>query len=95
MTPPFNLPYADTHAIVLPHVLRFNAVAGDTAYVGRLAAVLRVENAVDGFDELYKRIKAPRHLGDIGFTADDIATPWSASLLRHRRITLYLSPAMP
>ena len=27
---------------------------------------------MDGFDELYKCIKAPRHWEDIGFTADDI-----------------------
>lgn len=68
----FNLPHADTHAIVLPHVLRFNAAAGDVAHVGRLAEVFGVENAVDGLDELYARINAPRHLGDIGFTGDHI-----------------------
>lgn len=68
----FNLPHAETHAIVLPHVLRFNAAAGDAAHVGRLAEVLGVEDAVAGLDELYSRIGAPRHLADIGFTEDDI-----------------------
>lgn len=68
----FNLPHAETHAIVLPHVLRFNAAAGDAAHVGRLAEVFGVEDAVDGLDELYERITAPRHLGEIGFTEDNI-----------------------
>lgn len=68
----FNLPHAETHAIILPHVLRFNATAGDAAHVGRLAEVFGVENAVDGLDELYERINAPRHLGEIGFTKDNI-----------------------
>lgn len=68
----FNLPHAETHAIVLPHVLRFNATAGDAAHVGRLAEVFGVEDAVDGLKELYERINAPRHLGEIGFAEDNI-----------------------
>ncbi|MBD8029708.1 maleylacetate reductase [Corynebacterium gallinarum] len=68
----FNLPHAETHAIILPHVLQFNAAAGDAAHVGRLAEVFGVEDAVDGLDELYERITAPRHLGEIGFTQDNI-----------------------
>lgn len=68
----FNLPHAETHAIVLPHVLRFNAIAGDAAHVGRLAEVFGVEDAVTGLDELYSRIGAPLHLTEIGFTDSDI-----------------------
>ena len=68
----FNLPHAETHAIVLPHVLRFNAAAGDAAHVGRLAEVFGVEDAVEGLEQLYERINAPRHLGEIGFTEENI-----------------------
>ena len=68
----FNLPHAETHAIILPHVLRFNAAAGDAAHVGRLAEVFGVGDAADGLDELYDRINAPRHLGDIEFAEGNI-----------------------
>lgn len=68
----FNLPHAETHAIVLPHVLRFNSAAGDKAHIGRLAEVFGVEDAVSGLDELYSRIDAPRQLAEIGFTENDI-----------------------
>lgn len=68
----FNLPHAETHAIVLPHVLRFNAAAGDAAHAGRLAEVFGVKDAVEGLEQLYERINAPRHLGEIGFTEENI-----------------------
>ncbi|WP_018296990.1 maleylacetate reductase [Corynebacterium lubricantis] len=67
----FNLPHAETHAIVLPNVLRFNAAAGERAHVDRLAEVFGTD-AVEGLEDLYERIGAPRHLAEIGFKESDI-----------------------
>ncbi|ALC05176.1 maleylacetate reductase [Corynebacterium deserti GIMN1.010] len=68
----FNLPHAETHAIVLPNVLRFNAAAGERAHVDRLAEVFGTDDAVTGLEALYDAIGAPRHLAAIGFREADI-----------------------
>ncbi|MHA2788205.1 maleylacetate reductase [Corynebacterium sp. S7] len=68
----FDLPHAETHAIILPNVLRFNAAAGERAHVDRLAEVFGTDDAVQGLEDLYERIGAPRHLSEIGFKESDI-----------------------
>ena len=76
----FDLPHAQTHAIVLPHVLALNAPAvPDVA--GRIAAALGEPAAGDepataathALDALYARLEAPRALADVGFTEAGIA----------------------
>lgn len=72
----FNLPHADTHAIVLPHVLALNAVAVPEA-AERLNWALsedepHPDGAVGALAELYQAIDAPAALRDIGFTAEGI-----------------------
>lgn len=67
----FNLPHAQTHAVVLPHVLAFNAPAAPEA-AARIAAALGSADAVAGLVELYRRLDAPSALRDYGLAEADI-----------------------
>jgi maleylacetate reductase len=68
----FGLPHATTHAIVLPHVLAFNAPFG-VAAADRIAAALGSDDASDGLRRLRVSVDAPRALRDVGLREDDIA----------------------
>ncbi|MDN5760091.1 MAG: iron-containing alcohol dehydrogenase, partial [Tomitella sp.] len=67
----YNLPHAQTHATVLPHVLAFNAPAAPEAQ-SRLAAAFGAESAMVGIARLYDMLEAPRALADYGMAASDI-----------------------
>ncbi|MGD1222092.1 maleylacetate reductase [Streptomyces krungchingensis] len=68
----FNLPHAQTHAVVLPYVLAFNA-PGVPGAEQRLAAALEAPSAGEGLARLRDRLRAPRSLRDLGMPADGIA----------------------
>lgn len=74
----FGLPHAATHAIVLPHVLAFNAPYAATA-VARIATALGDVDASDGLDRLRTSLHAPRALREVGLQHDDI--PAAAMLI--------------
>ncbi|QGG42672.1 maleylacetate reductase [Aeromicrobium yanjiei] len=61
----FDLPHAQTHAVVLPHVLAFNAPAAPRA-AARIATSFGSDNAVAGLAALRERVDAPRALRDYG-----------------------------
>ena len=61
----FNLPHAQTHAVVLPHVVALNAPADDAADT-RIARALGSSTASDGLADLYQRVGAPRSLAELG-----------------------------
>jgi maleylacetate reductase len=61
----FNLPHAQTHAVVLPQVLAFNAPA--VPEIER-----RLEEASGGLRRLLDRVGAPRALRDYGLRKQDI-----------------------
>jgi Alcohol dehydrogenase, class IV len=61
----FNLPHAQTHAVVLPHVLAFNAPNAPEAEA-RIAAAFGTTGAVDGLAALRSAVDAPRALRDYG-----------------------------
>jgi len=73
----YNLPHAQTHAIVLPYVLAFNAPAAPEAEK-RIALSFGTEafgtgaTAIDGLQALRQELDAPRALRDFGFTEDAI-----------------------
>jgi len=69
----FNLPHAQTHAVVLPHVLAFNAPYAPAAE-RRLAAAFGAPSAVEGLAHLRELLDAPRSLAALGFTAEGIPT---------------------
>jgi maleylacetate reductase len=67
----FNLPHAETHTIILPHALAYNAAAAPDA-VRRVAQALGVTDAVRGLYDLVVSIGAPTALKDIGMPAEGI-----------------------
>jgi maleylacetate reductase len=67
----FGLPHAETHSIVLPHALRYNAQAAPEA-MRRIARALGAKDAPSGMWELEKRLGIPMRLADIGMKPDDI-----------------------
>ncbi|NMD54685.1 MULTISPECIES: maleylacetate reductase [Tsukamurella] len=75
----FDLPHAQTHTAVLPHVLAFNAPAAPEAEA-RLATAFDAATAVAGLNSLYDEVRAPRSLRDLGMTEADIAPAVEAIL---------------
>jgi len=69
----FNLPHAETHTIVLPHVLSYNAPAIPDA-MAKLASALPESDgdATKGLNILLGRLKVKRALKDYGMEEEDI-----------------------
>jgi len=67
----FNLPHAETHAIVLPHVVAYNAAAAPEA-MRRIAAALGVDDAARGIFELVRSLGAKTALKDLGLPEEGI-----------------------
>jgi maleylacetate reductase len=70
----YNLPHAQTHAILLPHVLSFNAGASPEAEQ-RIADALGAAGAVEGLNRLCDALDAPKALKDHGLSEEDIPGP--------------------
>lgn len=68
----FDLPHAETHAVVLPHAFAWNAPAVPDA-AKRLARALAVDDPVRGLWELCRRLGAPASLEAIGMPREGIA----------------------
>jgi maleylacetate reductase len=66
----FGLPHAETHAVILPHALRYNSVAGEA--LRRIARAMHVEDAPGGIWELEQRLGLPMKLADIGMKEADL-----------------------
>jgi maleylacetate reductase len=67
----FNLPHAETHTIVLPHVLAYNRDAAPAA-MQRIARALHADDAARRVFDLAQDLGAPVALKDIGMKADDL-----------------------
>jgi maleylacetate reductase len=67
----FDLPHARTHAVVLPHVLAFNAPGAPDA-VARVGQALGVPDAVAGLRALADEHGIPRGLRELGMPEDGI-----------------------
>lgn len=74
----YDLPHAPTHAVVLPHVLAFNAPAAPAA-VARLARALDAPDARTALEALYEAVDAPRSLRTLGMPDDRL--PEAAALI--------------
>lgn len=62
----FNLPHAETHAIVLPHALAYNAAAAPEA-MRHIARAIGAPSAAEGLFDLARDLGVPTALQDIGF----------------------------
>ena len=67
----FNLPHAETHTVILPHAVAYNASAVPEA-MSRVAHGLGVTNAAQGLFDLAKTLGAPTALKDIGMSASGL-----------------------
>lgn len=67
----FGLPHAATHAVMLPHVLEFNAPAAPDA-MARITAALGATDAVHGLRALAGTLEVPTSLTMLGFRVEDI-----------------------
>ncbi|POR51086.1 maleylacetate reductase [Paraburkholderia eburnea] len=67
----FNLPHAETHAIVLPHSLAYNAPEAADA-MERIARAVGAEDAADGLYALNLELGVPTGLKEIGLGEDDL-----------------------
>jgi alcohol dehydrogenase class IV len=61
----YNLPHAETHAIVLPHALAYNATAAPMA-IARINRALGTSDGPAHLSDLAKRLDLPRSLSDLG-----------------------------
>jgi maleylacetate reductase len=68
----FDLPHAETHTIVLPHAIAYNAKAAPDA-MARIAGALGSKNAATGLFALAGRLGVKRALRDIGMPGEGIA----------------------
>jgi maleylacetate reductase len=67
----FDLPHAETHAIVLPHALAYNAPAVPDA-MARIARATNAADAAQGLYDLARRLNAKLALRDIGMPESGI-----------------------
>jgi alcohol dehydrogenase class IV len=67
----FDLPHAETHAVLLPHAIAYNAPAAPDAMV-RVARALGATDATAGLYDLASRLGAPAGLKAIGMRRDGI-----------------------
>jgi alcohol dehydrogenase class IV len=77
----FNLPHAETHVIVLPHALAYNAPASPRA-MAKLASVLPEAegDAVRGIDLLYRRLGINISLRGLGMPEKGIDEACDAAI---------------
>jgi alcohol dehydrogenase class IV len=67
----FDLPHAETHTVVLPHALAYNAAAAPEA-AERIARAIGARDAASGLFDLEKSLGAPTSLRELGMPEDGI-----------------------
>lgn len=67
----FDLPHAETHAVVLPHALAYNAPAAPDA-MRRVGRAVGAKDAARGLQDFAKRLGAPRALSELGMRQEDL-----------------------
>ena len=67
----FNLPHAETHTVVLPYAVAYNAGAAPEA-IGRVARAVGADEAAAGLYALSASMGAPTALSQIGMQAKDL-----------------------
>jgi alcohol dehydrogenase class IV len=67
----FGLPHAETHTVILPHAVAYNA-AGAPVAIGRLACALGANHAAQALFDLAATNGAPTSLREIGMSYSDL-----------------------
>ncbi|MEP6816126.1 MAG: maleylacetate reductase [Marmoricola sp.] len=68
----FGLPHAQTHTVVLPYAMQYNAPDAADA-MSAAGAALGVEDAASGLQQLVASLDGPTSLAELGFTQGDVA----------------------
>ncbi len=76
----FDLPHAETHTVVLPHVVAYNASAASDG-LGRVARALKAENPAQALFDLAANNGAPTSLRQIGMSESDLDKAADAAVL--------------
>jgi maleylacetate reductase len=97
----FDLPHAETHAVILPHAAAYNAAAAAGA-LERVARVLGADSAAGGLFDLASELGAPTALRNLGLDESKldeaariaVATPyWNPRPIDEAAIRLLLDDA--
>lgn len=97
----FGLSHAETHAVILPHAMAYNARAATDA-MAKVARAIGTDNAPRGMWELSKKLGAPMTLAELGMPRDGIARAvelalanpyWNPEPLDAGRLTTLLEDA--
>jgi alcohol dehydrogenase class IV/protocatechuate 3,4-dioxygenase beta subunit len=67
----FGLPHAETHTVILPHAMAYNAPAAEDA-MSRIAEVLGVDDAPTGVFDLIASLHGPTSLQELGMAEADL-----------------------
>jgi maleylacetate reductase len=67
----YNLPHAETHAVILPYAISYNSRAAPAA-IGRIARALGTEDAASGLYELIRSLGLPQSLRALGLKESDL-----------------------
>lgn len=68
----FGLPHAETHTVLLPHVMAYNAAAAPEAFA-RIAAALSARAAPAAVFDLVSELHGPTSLRELGMAEADLA----------------------
>jgi len=74
-----DLPHAETHTVVLPHAVAYNARATPVAMT-RIARALGADDAAEGLFDLAERLNAPTSLATLGVASADLDRVADAAL---------------
>jgi maleylacetate reductase len=77
----FGLPHAETHTILLPRVVAFNAAAAPAA-AATVARALGASSSAEGLLALTQRLDAPRSLRELGWSLEQLETAVDVALAR-------------
>jgi len=67
----YNMPHAETHAIILSHSVAYNAHAAREG-TAQLARAMNTDNAAMALYDLLKKLGVPSSLKEVGFKEEDI-----------------------
>ncbi|PBK65917.1 iron-containing alcohol dehydrogenase [Armillaria solidipes] len=67
----FNMPHAETHTVILPHSMAYNAPYAQEA-MEKVAKILGVSNAAQGIFDLSKSLGVPSTLKELGMKEEDL-----------------------
>jgi alcohol dehydrogenase class IV len=67
----FNMPHAETHTVILPHAIAYNAPYAKEA-IGKVAAAMGVDDAAKGIYDLCASLGGPQSLEELGFKRENL-----------------------